>query len=67
MKMWTIIKKKKKKQPIEADSMKPQDLEEKLDIMSESTWTSQQRNENYKKRKKNWMEILEDKSTPSDM
>lgn len=57
----------KKKQPIEADSMKSQDLEEKLDIMSENTWTSQQRNENYKKRKKNRMEILENKSTPSDV
>lgn len=39
--------------------MKSQDLEEKLDIMSANTWTSQQRNENYKKRKKNRMEILE--------
>ena len=32
--------------------MKFQDLEEKLDIMSENIWISQQKNGNYKKRKK---------------
>lgn len=37
--------------------MKSQDLEEKLDIMSENIWISQQKNGNYKKRKKK--EILE--------
>ena len=31
--------------------MKSQDLEEKLDIMSENIWISQQKNGNYKKRK----------------
>lgn len=40
--------------------MKFQDLEEKLDIMSENMWTSQQKNGNYKKRKKK-KEILENK------
>lgn len=32
--------------------MKSQDLEEKLDVMSENIWISQQKNGNYKKRKK---------------
>ena len=32
--------------------MKSQDLEEKLDIMSENIWISQQKNGHYKKRKK---------------
>ena len=38
--------------------MKFQDLEEKLDIISENILTSQQKNGNYKKKKK---EILENK------
>ena len=41
-----------KKEPTKSGNMKFQDLEEKLDIISENIWTSQQKNGNYKKKKR---------------